>query len=213
MRSSVSWDEPDRGKTTISRLLFRLHDVTAGAVRLGGVDIRRRRTSTTCVAVSRWSPRTCSSSRARCATTSRCSTRPSATLVLRSVFASLDLDRWLDDLSNGFDTVLGATGRGLSAGEAQLVALARVPDGSGSSSWTRRRHDSTPAPSSCWNARSRSCWKDVPASSWRTDIDRGTPPTRSWSSTRAALSSSVIVARSPVIRELTISSQLLRAIR
>jgi ABC-type multidrug transport system fused ATPase/permease subunit len=29
------------GKTTISRLLLRLHDVSAGAVRLGGVDVRR----------------------------------------------------------------------------------------------------------------------------------------------------------------------------
>src|SRR5262249_43789925 len=29
------------GKTTISRLLFRLHDPTEGAVRLGGVDLRQ----------------------------------------------------------------------------------------------------------------------------------------------------------------------------
>ena len=31
------------GKTTVSRLLFRLYDPTAGAVRLGGVDLRRAR--------------------------------------------------------------------------------------------------------------------------------------------------------------------------
>jgi ABC-type multidrug transport system fused ATPase/permease subunit len=46
--------------------------------------------------------------------------------VLREVFASLDLDSWLDELPEGLDTVLGSTARGLSAGEAQLVALARV---------------------------------------------------------------------------------------
>ena len=45
---------------------------------------------------------------------------------LRAVFESLELDRWIDDLPDGLDTELGATARGLSAGEAQLVALARV---------------------------------------------------------------------------------------
>jgi ATP-binding cassette, subfamily B, bacterial len=113
------------GKTTISRLLFRLHDVTSGAVRLDGVDIRRmelddmrRRVALVTQDVQLFAG----------------TLRDNVTLFdpsvgdaqLRSVFASLDLDRWLDDLSDGFDTVLGATGRGLSAGEAQLVALARV---------------------------------------------------------------------------------------
>jgi ATP-binding cassette subfamily B protein len=46
--------------------------------------------------------------------------------VLRDVFASLDLAGWLDELPDGLGTDLGASGRGLSAGEAQLVALARV---------------------------------------------------------------------------------------
>jgi ATP-binding cassette, subfamily B, bacterial len=113
------------GKTTISRLLFRLHDVTAGAVRLGGVDIRRAELDTL---------------RRRVALVTQDvqlfagTLRDNVTLYdpsvrdgeLRSVFASLGLDRWLDDLPNGLDTVIGATGRGLSAGEAQLVAFARV---------------------------------------------------------------------------------------
>ena len=42
------------------------------------------------------------------------------------VFAELGLDEWLSALPAGLDTPLGAGGRGLSAGEAQLVALARV---------------------------------------------------------------------------------------
>lgn len=45
---------------------------------------------------------------------------------LRAVFDQLGLGDWLRGLPSGLDTVLGAGGRGLSAGEAQLVALARV---------------------------------------------------------------------------------------
>ena len=111
VRSSVSWDEPDPGKTTISRLLFGSMP-TAGAVRLGGdphLDDLRRRVALVTQDVQLFAGH---------AARQRHAVRP----VRRRrcapfVFASLDLDRWLDDLSNGFDTVLGATGRGLSAGE------------------------------------------------------------------------------------------------
>jgi ATP-binding cassette subfamily B protein len=113
------------GKTTISRLLFRLHDVTAGAVRLGGTDVRHARLSDL---------------RSHVGLVTQDvqlfagTLRDNVTLydqtisdgTLRHVFASLDLDRWLDELPEGLDTVLGATARGLSAGEAQLVALARA---------------------------------------------------------------------------------------
>jgi len=113
------------GKTTISRLLFRLHDVTAGAVRLGGTDISdarldelRHRIGLVTQDVQLFAG----------------TLRDNVTLFdasvtdaqLRDVFASLDLERWLDELPEGLDTVLGSTGRGLSAGEAQLVAFARV---------------------------------------------------------------------------------------
>jgi ATP-binding cassette subfamily B protein len=113
------------GKTTISRLLFRLHDVTGGAVRLGGVDIRdtkldhlRGRVALVTQDVQLFAG----------------TLRDNVTLydasvsddALAEVFASLDLEEWLDELPDGLDTVLGPTARGLSAGEAQLVALARV---------------------------------------------------------------------------------------
>jgi ATP-binding cassette subfamily B protein len=45
---------------------------------------------------------------------------------LREVFSELGLDEWLRALPDGLDTELGPRARGLSAGEAQLVALARV---------------------------------------------------------------------------------------
>jgi ABC-type multidrug transport system fused ATPase/permease subunit len=113
------------GKTTISRLAFRLHDVTGGALRLGGVDVRdvaldhlRSRVALVTQDVQLFAG----------------TLRDNVTLfdpsvgddVLADVFVALGLDEWLHELPAGLDTVLGATGRGLSAGEAQLVALARV---------------------------------------------------------------------------------------
>jgi ATP-binding cassette subfamily B protein len=49
---------------------------------------------------------------------------PDARLI--DVFGELGLDEWLRAQPAGLDTPLGAAGRGVSAGEAQLIALARV---------------------------------------------------------------------------------------
>lgn len=113
------------GKTTISRLLFRLHDATEGTIRLGGLDVRDTRLDAL---------------RARVGLVTQDVQLFTGTLRdnialfdrsvpdtrLRAVFAELGLDVWLAKLPGGLDTPLGAGGRGLSAGEAQLVALARV---------------------------------------------------------------------------------------
>jgi ABC-type multidrug transport system fused ATPase/permease subunit len=113
------------GKTTISRLLFRLHDPVAGTVRLGGVDVRlarlaavRRRIGLVTQDVQLFQ----GTVRDNVALFDR--NVPDAHL--RQVFAELGLGEWLRALPAGLDTPLGAGGRGLSAGEAQLVALARV---------------------------------------------------------------------------------------
>ncbi len=113
------------GKTTISRLLFRLHDVTSGSIRIADTDVRatslahlRQRVALVTQEVQLFAG----------------TLRDNVTLFddgvgdhrLHAVFTALDLDEWLDELSDGLDTELGLTGRGLSAGEAQLVALARV---------------------------------------------------------------------------------------
>lgn len=113
------------GKTTISRLIFRLHDPTDGIVRLGGTDLRNARLDQV---------------RARIGLVTQDvqlfegSLRDNLTLFdravpdarLREVFAELGLEQWLRGLPVNLDTPLGVTGRGLSAGEAQLIALARV---------------------------------------------------------------------------------------
>ncbi len=113
------------GKTTISRLLFRLHDPVTGAVRLDSTDIRTAQLDVL---------------RSRIALVTQDvqlfqgTVRDNVTVfdetvsddTLHDVFAGLGLDEWLRSLRHGLDTELGPHGRGLSAGEAQLVALARV---------------------------------------------------------------------------------------
>jgi ABC-type multidrug transport system fused ATPase/permease subunit len=113
------------GKTTISRLLFRLFDPNQGAVRLGGVDVRDAQL----VAL-----------RARIALVTQDvqlfegTVRDNVTMFdasvtddrLVDVFDALGLESWLRSMPDGLDTTLGSRGRGVSAGEAQLVALARV---------------------------------------------------------------------------------------
>ena len=73
---------------------------------------------------------------------------------LTAVFASLELEAWLAELPDGLDTVLGPTARGLSAGEAQLMALAtRVPRGP----WHRRARRSVVAVGPAHRGVARSC--------------------------------------------------------
>ena len=113
------------GKTTMVRLLFRLYDVDRGAVRVGDVDVRslqvddlRRHIGLVTQDVQLFTG------------TLRDNIRlfdPSISDErLVGAFTSLGLERWLAGFPDELDTILGPTERGLSAGEAQLVALARV---------------------------------------------------------------------------------------
>jgi ATP-binding cassette, subfamily B, bacterial len=113
------------GKTTMARLLLRLHDVTEGCVRLGGIDVRRsglddlrRRVALVTQDVQLFA------GTLRDNVTLYDPTVGDARLV--EVFEALALGPWLDELPDGLDTIVGAGARGLSAGESQLVALARV---------------------------------------------------------------------------------------
>jgi len=113
------------GKTTLARLLLRLVDPTAGAVRLGGVDLRdvslqnlRSRTGVVSQEVHLFGA----------------SIRDNLTLFddtigdadLRSALVELDLWSWIESLPDGLETTLGPGGSGLSAGEGQLIALTRL---------------------------------------------------------------------------------------
>lgn len=113
------------GKTTATRLLFRLYDPTNGAVRIGGVDVRepylhhlRERVAVVTQDVQLFSG----------------TVRENLTMFnpdilderIVAVLEDLGLVTWLRGLPDGLDTLLGAAGRGLSAGEAQLLAFTRA---------------------------------------------------------------------------------------
>jgi len=113
------------GKTTLARLLFRLYDVEEGAICLDGVDLRQPRLADL---------------RQRVALVTQevqlfpATVRDNLTLFDASIgddkllasLRELGLDGWINGLPNGLDTQLAANGAGLSAGEGQLLALARV---------------------------------------------------------------------------------------
>jgi ABC-type multidrug transport system fused ATPase/permease subunit len=113
------------GKTTITRLLARLYDPVTGSIRLDGVDLRdasegdlRRRVGVVTQDVQFF----------------RATVRDNLTFFrgdiddgdIVKVFRRLDLGDWYRTLPDGLDTPLGPGGIGLSAGQAQLLAFARV---------------------------------------------------------------------------------------
>jgi len=113
------------GKTTITRLLFRLFDPQEGAIRLSGVDLRdvhlaevRQRVGMVTQDVQLF----------------HASVRDNLTFFDRTIsdqrileaLAELDLLDWYRALPDGLDTTIAPGGGSLSAGEAQLLAFARV---------------------------------------------------------------------------------------
>jgi ATP-binding cassette, subfamily B, bacterial len=113
------------GKSTLTRLIFRLYDPDAGAVRVGGQDLRdvslddlRARVGMVTQEVQIFQ----ASLRDNLALFSR---RIDDRRILRAL-EELGLREWAEALPEGLDTRLGAGGRGLSAGEAQLLAFTRV---------------------------------------------------------------------------------------
>ncbi len=113
------------GKTTLTRLLLRFYDPLAGVVRLGGVDLRTVRLAAV---------------RTRVGLVTQeirifhASVRDNLTLFdndvpderISAALDTLGLLSWLQELPCGLDTQLLADGSGLSSGQAQMLACARV---------------------------------------------------------------------------------------
>ncbi len=113
------------GKTTLTRLLFRLYDPDAGSVRLSGVDVRdvrlaelHRRLAIVTQEVQLF----------------HASVRENLALFdpaigdeqILALIDEIGLTAWYRGLPAGLDTELAPGSGGLSAGEAQLLAFARV---------------------------------------------------------------------------------------
>ncbi|MGD1931075.1 MAG: ABC transporter ATP-binding protein [Leptolyngbyaceae cyanobacterium] len=113
------------GKSTLARLLLRLYDIQRGQIRLGGinlVEIPLRELPhhigfvTQDVQLFQTSVRH---------NLTFFSSHISDEAILQTL-AELGLTPWLEGLPQGLDTELGADSGGLSAGQAQLLAFARV---------------------------------------------------------------------------------------
>lgn len=113
------------GKTTLARLVFRLFDPSSGKVLLNGTDLRDLKLQTL---------------RKKVAIVTqnvqlfRSSVRNNLTFFdesisdaqIEDVLHELELTTWYAQLPQGLETQLGTDGHNLSAGEAQILALARI---------------------------------------------------------------------------------------
>jgi ATP-binding cassette, subfamily B, bacterial len=112
------------GKTTLAKLLIRLADPTAGAIRVAGIDLREvglasLRSSLVMVPQDGFLFDTTVADNVRMG-------RPDASDgEIRAAFEALGLGGWVGGLPRGIDTRAGERGEHLSVGERQLVALAR----------------------------------------------------------------------------------------
>jgi ATP-binding cassette, subfamily B, bacterial len=113
------------GKSTLTRLLFRLYDPAEGSIRLGGADVRqvllanlRSRVGMVTQDVQLF----------------EASVRDNLAFFdasrgegqIKEALQALQLWEWVQALPMGLETKLSAGNQGLSAGEAQLLAFARV---------------------------------------------------------------------------------------
>jgi ATP-binding cassette subfamily B protein len=119
------------GKTTLTRLLFRLYDVDAGAITLNGIDVRavglsdlRRHIGMVTQEVQLFEATIRDN-----LTLFRNYDRTAVPIHDSHIIAAIEtlgLESWFRGLPDGLDTMLKSGGQGLSAGEAQLLAFTRV---------------------------------------------------------------------------------------
>jgi len=113
------------GKTTISYLIPRLYDVTRGAVRIDGIDIRDVKLDSLADVISMVTQETYlfhASVRRNLLYAKPDATQEELEAAARAAFIH---DR-IVDLDQGYDTVVGERGYRMSGGEKQRLAIARV---------------------------------------------------------------------------------------
>lgn len=119
------------GKTTLTRLLFRLYDVDEGAIRLDGIDVRDVALSDLRGHIGMVTQEVqLFEATVRDNLTLFRNYDPATPLIpdaqIIEAIKTLGLESWYNDLRDGLDTMLKSGGQGLSAGEAQLLAFTRV---------------------------------------------------------------------------------------
>lgn len=117
--------ETGSGKTTMAKLLSRLADPTAGRVVVGGVDLRDVAKDSRALSV-RLVPQDGFLFDTTIAENVRFGRTDATDEEIRDAFRALDLDWWVDGLTDGLATPVHERGEALSVGERQLVALARA---------------------------------------------------------------------------------------
>jgi len=119
------------GKTSLTRLLFRLYDVDTGTITLDDVNVNavalsdlRRHIGMVTQDVQLFA----ASIRDNLTLFRNYNTQvePINDAQIIAAIETLGLKEWFDALPNGLDTMLQAGGKGLSAGESQLLAFTRV---------------------------------------------------------------------------------------
>jgi len=113
------------GKTTLARLLVRLYDATEGSVLLAGHDARTVPLADLRGAV-RMVPQEVQLFRATIRDNVRLFDETVTDDRIHDALAHLGLDAWIETLPLGIDTMLESAGGGLSAGQGQLLSLARA---------------------------------------------------------------------------------------
>lgn len=113
------------GKSTLARLLLRFYDPQEGSIELSGVDIRNCKLHELRSGVAMVTQNIEIMEGTVRDNLSLFDERISDAEIL-SVLSELGLEDWYASLPDGLDTVLASGGGSLSAGEAQLLAFARV---------------------------------------------------------------------------------------
>jgi ATP-binding cassette subfamily B protein len=113
------------GKTTISYLVPRLHDVTSGVVEVAGVDVRHLRQQSLIEHVGIVSQETYLF-HASIAENLRYAKPDASDAELEAACRAASIHDTIVSFADGYDTIVGERGYRLSGGEKQRVAIARV---------------------------------------------------------------------------------------
>jgi len=113
------------GKTTVSYLVPRLHDVTSGSVEVAGVDVRQLRQQSLIAGIGIVSQETYLF-HASIAENLRYAKPDATDAELEAACRAANIHATIDSFPDRYDTVVGERGYRLSGGEKQRVAIARV---------------------------------------------------------------------------------------